>query len=618
MPSPRNSKPAADERWLLDACTTELRTHRLIFMFVLCPLLGYWLPSLMLSVGLSVALNAQATAHNEQASPIWFALSTVVAFAAPLCVLAIGAWRERQRLKIADAVAGAGMTIPEPQAAMLRERVDTIWAELNAPEQRAPPRIICQPNFRVLAHAYDDPNGQTIEVSAGLASRVVADDHLAGSILRHEAAHLVYGDLPAIRRQSLAAAATVLAINVSLAICIGAALIVAILTDIGKFPLPPTLWNIVAVHLVIVLATINVTAPLLLGRYAVQRYSGFTVALTEMRADVAAGVWGDGLRAFSERLASDPTVRAPTVSDVGLAYLSPALSHFPARERAALLSSPDRLGTPKLRYFAIAIAALWVLAFHQGEEVWDTFLRCAAVAFLQALTVSMVLAAGRHGSPAAPRAASLAFGVMVAQALPLISIEGIVYLTQHLTAAIVNPGGFGSADDADYWRDTVETFQEFGKFVDQATGGGTFALAWLATALAFWAAPRIVARLKPATARPASIGLASLAGLMSLLVSYRFFQDSLYRSIRDLSFSISPSNDEGAPAAASLVSTLKSVVSRMAYDVSEALHGGPILGNEAWLRLALPDTIVLAAALTMAGLAWAARQLEQNPNGLNR
>ena len=35
-----------------------------------------------------------------------------------------------------------------------------------------------------------------------------------------------------------------------------------------------------------------------------------TVALTEMRADVAAGVWGDGLRAFSERLASDPTVRA--------------------------------------------------------------------------------------------------------------------------------------------------------------------------------------------------------------------------------------------------------------------------------------------------------------------
>jgi hypothetical protein len=608
--SPNNSGAAADERWLVDACTTELRAHRLIFLFVLCPLLGYWLPSLMLEIGFEVALNAQASAaHRDQVTPALLTLSTAIAFTTPLCVLAAGAWRERRRLAKADAAAGTGMAIPEPQAEMLRSRVEAIWEDLKASGRRAPPRIICQPNFRVLAHAYDDKSGQTIEVSAGLAGRVVADDPIAASILRHEMAHLVYGDLPAIRRQSLAAAATVLAIDVSLAACIGATLIIGFLTDTGKFPLPPTLWNIVAVQLVIVLAALNVTVPLLLGRYAVRRYSGFTVALTEMRADVAAGVWGDGLRAFSERLASDPTVRATKASDIGLAYLSPALSHFPASERAALMSSPDHLGTPKLRYFAIAIAALWVLAFHQGEEIWDTFLRCAAVAFLQALTVSMVLAAGRHGSLAAGRAATLAFGVMVAQALPLISIEGIVYLTQDLTAAIVNPGGFGSADDADYWRDTVETFQEFGRFVRQATGGAAFALAWLATALAFWGAPRLVARLKPATARPVSIGLVVLAGLVSLLVSYRFFQDSLYQYIRDLSFAMSPLNDEGASASFDLVTAFKGALSRLSYNISEALHDGPILGEKPWIRLALPDTLVLAAALIISGLASAMRQL---------
>jgi hypothetical protein len=610
VPSRPNRKPASDERWLIDACTTELRAHRLIFLIVLCPLLGYWLPSLMLNVGFEVALNAHATAaHHDQADPAWLTLATIFAFIAPLCVLAVGAWRERQRLSKADAAAGAGIAIPEPQAAMLRERVGAIWDELKASERYAPPRIICQPNFRVLAHAYDDQSGQTIEVSAGLASRVIADDPLAASILRHEVAHLVYGDLPAIRRQSLAAAATVLAIKVSLATCIGAAFIIGVLTDAGKFPLPPTPWNIVAVHLVIVLAALNITVPLLIGGYAIRRYSGFTVALTEMRADVAAGVWGDGLRAFSERLASDPTVRATKVSDIGLAYLSPALSHFPARERAALMSSPDHIGTPKLRYFAIAIATFWVLAFHQGEQIWDTFLRCAAVAFLQGLTVSMVLAAGPHGGPAARRATTLAFGIMIAQALPLISIEGLVYLTQHLTAAIVHPGGFGSADDADYWRDTVETFQEFGRFVGQATGGGAFALAWLATALAFWGAPRIVARLSPATARPVSIGLAAVAGLVSLLVSYRFFQDSLYQSIRDLSFAISPFNNEGVPATADLVSALKGALSRVTYNISEMLHDGPILGSKPWLRLALPDTVVLAAALIVSGLAWAVRPL---------
>src|SRR5262245_60284543 len=104
VPLPLNSRSAEGERWLIGACTTELRTHRLVFLFVLCPLLGYWLPSLMLSVGFEVALNAQMTAtHRDQADPTLVLLSTVVAYGAPVFVLAIGALRERRRLKKADA-----------------------------------------------------------------------------------------------------------------------------------------------------------------------------------------------------------------------------------------------------------------------------------------------------------------------------------------------------------------------------------------------------------------------------------------------------------------------------------------------------------------------------------
>lgn len=67
------------------------------------------------------------------------------------------------------------------------------------------------------------------------------------------------------------------------------------------------------------------------------------------------------------------------------------------------------------------------------------------------------------------------------------------------------------------------------------------------------------------------------------------FQESLYRWVRGLWFEVSSFDDEGGPEAAGLVGALKGAMSRMIYDISEALHGSPILGNEAWLRLALPD-----------------------------
>jgi hypothetical protein len=595
MRSQDNSEDVASQQWLLDACSKELRAHRFIFLVVLCPLLAYWLPSLMLNVGLAVGITAWASsAPVAAAGERWLAVAQVAAFVLPAAPLAMGAWREHRRLVVEDRRASGGMVMPPSQGAMLTARIAEIWTLLGAAEGRALPKVICQANFRVLAHAYDHGHEQTIEVSAGLAGRVVRDDPMALSILRHEMAHLVYADLPAIRRQSIVAAAAILAIDVSLATCVAAALVIVGLTDAGQFPVTPTLVHMVAVHAAIALATVNVTLPLLLGRYAVRRYAGFCVALAEMRADVAAGIWGDGLAAFSHRLEVDPTVAAPSFENVGLAYLSPALSHFPAKERAALLADPERLATPKLRYFAIAIVAIWLLAFHQGQQVWDAALLSIAVAFLQAITLVMVLDAGRHSVGTAWRAATLALGVLLAQALPLISIEGVVYLTQHLTAALVMPGGFGDASDADYWRDTVETFQEFGRFAGQATGGATFPLSLALVTAVFWLGRRSIARLTPGPARLATLYASVLTAAASFVVSHRFFQEDLNRSLRDLAFRWSPGEAEpGLTWQASLQTT----ISRAFYTAGEALDGAPVLGDEAWLRLALPNLVGLAVVL---------------------
>lgn len=595
MLSLANNDAHSDQQWLLKACSKEIGAHRVIFLIVLCPLLGYWLPSLMFNVGLAVGIGAWANSTNQDAAgDHWIGIAGIAAFVLPIGPLAVGVLRERIRLALEDRGASGGMKLPPAQEAMLTHRVAGIWGRLSVSAGRTLPRVICQPNFRVLAHAYDDGREQAIEVSAGLASRVVRDDELALSILRHEMAHLVYADLPAIRLQSILAAAAVLSIDISMAACLAAALTITVLTDVGAFPVAPTFTGIVAVHAAILLGTLNVITPLLLGRYAVRRYAGFCVALVEMRADVAAGIWGDGLTRFSRRLESDPTIEAPSFDDVGLAYLSPALSHFPPRERAALLADPARLATPKLRYFAIAIIAVWLLAFHQGQQVWDATLLAVAVAFLQGITVSMVLDAGRHTRVSAWQAMTLAFGMLFAQALPLISIEGVVYLTQHLTAALVTPGGFGKAGDADLWRDTVGTFQEFGRFASQAVGGTACLLSLAVVSGAFWLSPRLAARLRTKPARRIAIAAAFLTATSSFVVSHRFFQEGLRHALREFAFPWSPSDADQVSAAAA---PFQARISQLLYSTSDALSGAPLLGDLAWVRLALPDLVGFAALL---------------------
>ena len=596
-----NEGEVRDERWLIDACTMELRAHRAILLLLLCPLLGFWLPALMAKVGLSVALVAQASAaHRDDAAPSWMSAVSVACFVLPVAALAVGAGREWRRIRAADARAGEGMRLPERQGAQLVGRVGEIWADLMASGES--PTVICQSNFRILAHAYDDASGRKIEVSAGLATRVVRGDELATSILRHEVAHLVFRDLPAIRLQSVAVAAATYSIRLSLIACALAAATVVVLTDIGTFPIPPSLGNVIAVHLAIVLATANVTLPLLLGRYVVRRYSGFVVALAEIRADVSAGVWGDGLAAFSKRIDADPTVRAPETGDVGLAYLSPSLSHFPPNERKYLLASPERLSTPKLRYFAIALATIWFLAFHQGQMVWDRLLLCSTVALVQGLTFSMVLATGDRGGIGLLRSLSLACGVVLAQALPLVSIEGLVYLTQHLTAAIVVRGGFGSADDVDYLRDVFDTLREFGGSASAAVGGLAGPLALVFATVSFWLMPRAFSLARPGSKRKLG-GIALAVAATSFLVSYGFFQAEVAASMKRFAFAVSPQieSDDDASERLSTVVAFRMALGQYALGLGEALDGPPALSDQGWLRVALPSAVgsmvVLLAAM---------------------
>ncbi|OQP86549.1 hypothetical protein BTR14_08810 [Rhizobium rhizosphaerae] len=594
----RRGDESVGDRWLIDACTTEIRAHRLIFLAILGPLLAYVLPGFMFSLGFAfvVTTTASYSGYDLAKDSIWELLPWIIGFVLPIPALAIGGVREWCRLTRSDQLAQAsGMRLPPVHRDQLHAILEQIWQSLSKTGSPSP-KLICQPNFRIAAHAYEDRTGQAIEVTAGLAGRLLRDDPLALSILRHEVAHLVHKDLSAIRLQSLVAGAATFAADGAMAVCLCAAGLIVAYTDLGVFPMKATFSNILAVHMAILCATVIVVFPLLLGRYVVRRYSAFLVALVEMRADVCAGIWGGGLRSFSERLDSDPTVRTTTLRDRGLAYVSTALSHFPPDERIALLSNPQRLGSPKLRYFAAAIVFVWLMAFHQGSMIWDTALLATIVALLQSLTVIMVLNMGRGIRLRWLRAMVLAVGMVLTQALPFISIEGLAYLSQSLTAAPVTPDGFGGAD-ASPLRDTIITFEEFGRFAGASVGNAGVVLALLLTTASLLAMSSIAQAFgrRIDTLRMMLIG--GLTALTSVAVSYKFFQSELDEFIRLSAFRLANVDEQDADWGAIVPAFLRQPLSEAALQTSEMLKGPPFLEELAWLRVSLPVLVGLLATL---------------------
>lgn len=595
--------------WLVDTASTEIGAQRLVFLFVLGPLLGYWMPALMFSMGIAIVMVTIATSagYGEQHGIIE-TLPWVVGFSLPLITIAIGLLREQRRLAIADKdVDASGLLLPERQGAILRDRYGAIWRDLAGTAEQ--PRLICAPRFGITAHAYEGSTGRAIEISSGLASRVVRDDPVALSILRHEVAHLVYRDLPAIRRQSLIGGAAIFSADCAMAICLLATVIIVCLTDFRPFPVTPTIANIVLVHLAILLATLIVVLPLLLGRYVVRRYAGFLVALAEMRADVSAGIWGAGLSDFSERLDQDPTVRGTTMLDQGLSYISTGLSHFSGRERIALLRQPARLATPKLRYFAAAIFCTWFLQFHQGSQGWDVLLLANLVALLQGLTFAMLLRSAGNLEMPAMRAASLAFGVLAVQALPLINIEGLAFLTMHLTAALVSPGGFGPAD-SDFLSDTIVTIREFVRFTVAALGGWGFLVAIGIAASCYLAISRSRRVGSIFQGRTSSLTVVAIVSACSLCVSYKFFQSPLGNFAESVAFGLSGPEGEGL-SGYPFGRNLNQQVSQLSLRLSDRLGGPPILESVAWLRLVLPQILGVLVMLAVFGVHAVVRRLRR-------
>jgi hypothetical protein len=590
--------------WLIRASSLEIRAQRVFFLAVLCPVLGLLSPCLLMFVSLSILVVAVSSALGQPALEQMMWSTLIFAFSAAMAIGALltGSVRERRAVLQADRLARQEpMPLPPELEASLRDRFDAVWQALPVKTSPRAPTLIVQPSWDVTAHAYDDPKeGMAVEISSGLASRVLANDPLGAPILRHEATHLVFRDLRMIRLQSIWAAGSLFSAYFALAICALVAVALLAVSMVKPWPIPKTVLNGASVALAIVLATLIVAAPLLLGVFVLRRYAGLLVALIEMRADVCAGLWGRGLEEFTDQIRRDRTVRTSGIVDLALAYISPSLSHFPAIERIALMSSAQRFTTPKLRYLLAAVLVIWLLQFHQGNEVWDFLLLSISVAFTWGLTVYMVANAPIGMRLRWRDALALALGLLALQALPLISIEGVAYLVEHLTAAIITPGGYGPSDDIHYWRDVLDVMGEFTRFVRAATGGWMGGAGVILVAVALWLLPR----LQTVARHHRSLIASGVGCVASLVVSYQFFQTHLAHPVRLWLIRFSQLTTDGALHA--LSPTLGRTANRVAWTVSEFFFGAPILGGLPWLRLAVPaiSSVVVAAVLSGFARGW--------------
>lgn len=582
------------DRGLLYACSLEIRAHRVIFLGLLCPMLGILSPSLLVYVSLVILLDLYLNlAGQVSVADFWSPTILWVGVSGVTLTALLGVWRARREVVRTDAkLISEKMQVPQRSMAQLVTRFEAIWRALPVRSSMPTPQLIVQSHLGATAHAYEDSKlGPLVELSSGMARRVTNSDPLAVTLLRHESAHLIFHDLPAIRVQAICAGGALLSAYCALALAVVTTAALTLVADRSAMR-----WDqAMQLDITILLAALIVSLPLILSIFIVRRYSGFLVALIELRADGCAGLWGEGLTAFSKQIDDDPSIRGSTIADMALAYLSPSLTHFPTSERVALLSNPEGFATPKLRFFMAALLPIWLLQFHQGNEIWDFLLLSVVVASTFSFTIYMVADTPAKYQINAKRALALATGLLLMQALPLISIEALAYIAEDLTFAVSQPGGFSPASGLHYLADTADAFVEVGRSIIAATGGFKSALSVMLLASILWLLARLNLGGDLGTKRLRLLPIALSGFSASLLVSYRFFQESLAHPLRLTVIRISQSLTQSGT---SLVpKPIARFFDRLLWDISEFFFGDPIMSHLPWVRLAVPGISVLSVSL---------------------
>lgn len=393
----------------VSAVSTEIAVHRLILLLVLVPLTLIALPvfAWILIANFWVG-GANELLKITPVEPQWWFLALGdlstgilggVGATATFGAAAVKAWRIFSDGQRAPDTASRYKTVTGVEGELLQNLIGQMWELLHASGGNQP-SVVWFANLGIIARALPTRGTHRIAISAGLWVRAIQNDLLARFILLHEMAHLVHGDLRAFARlKAVVKAAKIILSSLfwaSVATIVWLIAIQSVLTLSAE----GTLGTVVAQAVVIAAQGIILIGLVPLMGTIVRRYISFVIALTELRADVCAGVAGGGLEGFATSFARDTSVHQSTPRELRQSLFSSELTHLPESERQALLSSPERLFTPKLRYFWISLASVLLLPLtgYIGYVLGGILAWLAVVAVAAALATSAILMVGLCGA----------------------------------------------------------------------------------------------------------------------------------------------------------------------------------------------------------------------------
>ena len=331
------------------------------------------------------------------------------------------------------------------------EALDQIVAELWRPlakGRQGPPLVMWFSNFNVLASASESGRSRVIEVSSALWERAVRRDAVAIGILVHEMAHLVFRDGRRLRPLEAIVPAARLVLKLTMAGIVATAVVAAIVSSMesGGAPMHSLLLREVSV---VAFAALVLLIPSL-ANLIIRRQAALITALIEIRADIVAGIWTNGLSGFAHSLAQDPSVKSSSLAEISHSILSPDLTHISNSERVALLNDTTRLATPKLRYFALSLALPFLLSLNPytpllASGAFDHLLVSVVAVVAHVATIAMIVSAAPSLFTPLSWSTTAKLGVFLClvSVLPQINLFQIGYLLTHLATAIASPGGFG-------------------------------------------------------------------------------------------------------------------------------------------------------------------------------
>lgn len=409
--------------------------HVGVLVLVLTPTIAIIFPGVVILLAATLLTNVLAAdstvagwIEHAKASPL------VVACFATLAVAAWTAariWLERDRTvrsQLRDPAGKAGED--------LKTIVADQWKQLSGDASPCP-FVRWFPALDIAAYAVERRAQPEVHVSAGLWRALIEGQRPARAILAHELAHVLHKDARLLRCiEAIARATSVVTLFAgAIALMTLGALLVHIGVDAWMAGQTLTAVLFRALQTLGAAAVILIILPL--GWFAIRRQVAFITSLVEVRADVCAAEWTEGLERYTQAFAETERMVASTRVDLLVAMLSSRLTHIPQRERLELLRRAELIVTPKLRFFALSVLLAFLLPinfatpylFH-GALNYVSILSLAVV--LNVAIVAMLINGRSPGQqPVALRASrylTVSLASCLVAALPKINLEPLSYL----------------------------------------------------------------------------------------------------------------------------------------------------------------------------------------------